>query len=254
MILQRLVENSRRAIRDGTYDIAGDAKGSSRDLFDGAPGGRPVLITEIKFASPSQGRIRMQADPAGIARRMVSGGASALSVLTQPHLFGGSPEHFAMVRQSVDVPMLMKDVVVDEVQLDAAQRLGADYILLIQSLFERGLLEGVDCFIEGAHERGLRVLLEVHTRGEFEGAVQTDADVIGINNRNLDTLEIDMSTTCRILSGGGCASPVVSESGIGAPGDIRYLRDCGASAFLVGSSIMRSSNIEESVRGMVNAY
>ena len=259
-ILRRLVNNSRMAIDDGTYDVAGERMDKSdkdlQEIIVCNP--HPTLLTEIKFASPSQGKIRTAADPASIARQMVSGGASALSVLTQPHLFNGSPEYFMRVRQAVDVPMLMKDIMVDTVQVDAAVRIGADYILLIQSLFEHGHLKEVDEFVGYGHRRGLKVLLEVHTKAEFEAALDTEADLIGINNRNLDTLEIDLGTTERILSGtdavAASSKHVISESGISTPEEIRYLKKCGASAFLIGSSIMGREDIAGSVRELAGAY
>ncbi len=259
-VLKRLVNNSRMAIDDGTYDVAAvaaaaDLQGSGEDLEDIIRlNAHPTLITEIKFASPSQGRIRTQADPASIARQMIAGGARALSVLTQPHLFNGSPEYFMKVRQAVDVPLLMKDIMVDRIQIDAASRIGADYILLIQSLFDQGHLQEIDEFVGYGHKRGLKVLLEVHTRTEFEAAIGTEADLIGINNRNLDTLEIDLGTTERILSSADGSRHVLSESGISTPEEIRYLKKCGASAFLIGSSIMGSMDITGSVRELVGAY
>lgn len=254
-VLERLVNNSRAAIADGTYDVTVQLQGSDVDLARAIPANpRPTLITEVKFSSPSQGKIKTPSDPAAIARQMVAGGASALSVLTQPHLFGGSPEYFARARQAVRVPMLMKDVVVDTVQIDAAKRLGADYILLIRSLFDQGYLKGMGGFVEYAHKMGLGVLVEAHTKPEFMDALESGADIVGVNNRNLDTLEVDLKTTGDILGGYGGDVPIVSESGIGTAGDIRYLKGCGASAFLVGSSVMRSDDIEGHVRGLVGAY
>lgn len=254
-ILKRLVNNSQMAVDDGTYDVEAHLDGSDEDLQEIIRlSSHPTLLTEIKFASPSQGKIRTPADPASIARQMVFGGARALSVLTQPHLFNGSPEYFMRVRQAVEVPMLMKDIMVDRMQIDAAAKIGADYILLIQSLFDRSYLKEIDEFIGYGHRRGLKVLLEVHTEKEFEAALGTEADMIGINNRNLDTLEIDLKTTERILSGNDRPGHVISESGISTPEDIRYLKKCGASAFLIGSSIMGRSDITGSVRELAKAY
>ena len=254
-ILKRLVNNSLMAINDGTYDVGVQLDKSGEDLQEIIRFNlHPTLLTEIKFSSPSQGKIRTPADPASIARQMISGGARALSVLTQPHLFNGSPKYFMRVRQSVGVPMLMKDIMVDRVQIDAAARIGADYILLIQSLFEQGHLKEIDEFVGYGHKRGLKVLLEVHTKKEFETALGTEADLIGINNRNLDTLEIDLKTTERILSGTDTSRHVISESGISTPEEIRYLKKCGASAFLIGSSIMGREDIAGSVRELARAY
>jgi len=185
---------------------------------------------------------------------MIAGGSKALSVLTQPNLFHGSPEYFIKVREAVDVPLLMKDIMVENIQIDAAKKIGADYILLIQSLFDQGFLKEIDEFIEYAHKKELKILLEVHTKQEFENALKTKSDLIGINNRNLDTLEIDLKTTETVLEGYEKSRPILSESGIGTVEDIQYLKKSGADAFLIGSSIMKSDNIEEQVRKLVRAY
>ncbi|NOQ44573.1 MAG: indole-3-glycerol-phosphate synthase [Nitrosopumilus sp.] len=254
-ILKRLVNNSQIAIDDGTYDVECNLQQSNRDFLQIIKTHtHATLLTEIKFASPSLGKIRTLSDPVSIAQKMIAGGSKALSILTQPHLFNGSPEYFMKVRQSVDVPLLMKDIMIDKIQIDAGKKIGADYILLIQSLFDQGFLKEIDEFVSYAQKNGLQVLLEVHTKKEFENALKTKADLIGINNRNLDTLEIDLKTTEKVLEGFDKTRPILSESGVETPEDIQYLKKCGADAFLIGSSIMKSNNIEEQVRKLVNAY
>ena len=254
-ILKRLVTNSQTAIDDGTYDIDANLDKSSKDLIQIIKTNpHPTLLTEIKFASPSLGKIRTLTKPASIAKQMISGGSKALSVLTQPNLFHGSTEYCMKVREAVDVPLLMKDIMIENIQIDAAEKIGADYILLIQSLFDQGFLKEIDEFIEYAHKKELKILLEVHTKQEFVNALKSKADLIGINNRNLDTLEIDLKTTKTVLEGYEKSRPILSESGIETSEDIQYLKKCGADAFLVGSSIMKSDNIEEQVRKLVSAY
>ncbi len=254
-ILKRLVTNSQTAIDDGTYDIDANLDKSSKDLIQIIKTNpHPTLLTEIKFASPSLGKIRTLTEPASIAKQMIAGGSKALSVLTQPNLFHGSPEYFMKVREAVDVPLLMKDIMIENIQIDAAEKMGADYILLIQSLFDQGFLKDIDEFIEYSHKKELKILLEVHTKQEFANALKSKADLIGINNRNLDTLEIDLKTTETVLEGYEKTRPILSESGIETSEDIQYLKKCGADAFLVGSSIMKSDNIEEQVRKLVSAY
>lgn len=249
------MENSKSAIDAGVYDVGAEMDRSGRDLRETIQNNtHPTVITEIKFSSPSLGIIRSPSDPTEVARQMVSCGASALSVLTQPHLFGGSPEYFMAVRESVDVPMLMKDIIIDRVQVDAGRAMGADYVLLIQSIFENGHAGGPDTLIDYIHDMGMGVLLEVHTADELRHALQTDADIMGINNRNLDTLRIDLDTTARLLEGLDADIPIISESGIRTAGDIRYLHECGADAFLVGSSIMKSEDICGRVRELTGAY
>ncbi|QDI88046.1 indole-3-glycerol-phosphate synthase [Candidatus Nitrosopumilus sp. SW] len=254
-ILRKLVNNSQMAIDDGVYEVESNLEKSNKDFIQIIKtSAHAPLLTEVKFSSPSLGKIRTITDPVSIASQMIAGGSKALSVLTQPHLFNGSPEYFMKVRQAVDVPMLMKDIMIEKVQIDAAKKIGADFMLVIQSLFDQNYLKDIDEFIAYGHKQGLQVLLEVHTKQEFENALKTEADLIGINNRNLDTLEIDLKTTETILSGVDKSRPILSESGIDTPEDIQYLKKCGADAFLIGSSIMKSDNIEEQVRKLVNAY
>ena len=254
-ILKKLVNNSQAAIDDGTYEIDVKLEKSTKDFLQTIKTNlHPTLITEIKFSSPSLGKIRTLTDPVKVAKEMIDGGAKALSILTQPNLFNGSPEYFMKVRSAVDVPLLMKDIMIDKVQIDAAERMGADYMLLIQSLFDKGYLKEIDEFVDYAHRKGLHVLLEVHTSQELQNALETKADLVGINNRNLDTLEIDLSTTESILKGHDKNQLIISESGISTPEDIRYLKKCGADAFLIGSSIMKSNNIEGEVKKLVGAY
>ncbi|MEK6944026.1 MAG: indole-3-glycerol-phosphate synthase [Thermoproteota archaeon] len=253
-VLQKLIQNSQKAIDEGVYEITEKLQKSQMDLIDLIKNNNHApIITEIKFSSPSLGKIRTASDPIAIANSMIRGGAVGLSVLTQPYLFDGSPEFFIKIRQNVKVPLLMKDIVIDKIQIDAAQKLGADYILLIESLFDNRHLKEIDEYVDYAHKKNLRVLIESHTKTEFENSLKTNADLIGINNRNLDTLEIDIKTTKIVLDGFDKSRIILSESGIETPKDIRFLHDCGASAFLVGSSIMKSDNIETFVRQLVNS-
>lgn len=252
--LQKLFDNSHKAIKDRTYEISESIQKSSTDLIQSIQENKHAsLITEVKFSSPSLGKIRQKSDPVQIAQAMVDGGAKALSVLTQPHLFEGSPQYFMNIRKQVKIPMLMKDIIVDKVQIDAARKIGADYMLLIQSLFDQNFLKDIDEFIDYGHKNGLKVLIEAHTKSEFANSLNTEADLIGINNRNLDTLKIDINTTKALLENNPQSRIIVSESGIESPQDIKFLKQCGAGAFLIGSSIMKSENIKESVRSLVNA-
>jgi indole-3-glycerol phosphate synthase len=253
-VLKKLVANSQKAISDGTYEISQSLQKSPFDLIDSiASNTHASLITEVKFSSPSFGKIRMISDPLKIAQEMVSGGAIGLSVLTQPYLFDGSPKYFMEIRKQLKVPMLMKDIVIDKIQIDAAKKMGADYMLLIQSLFDSGELKEIDEFVDYGHKNGLGILLEAHTKEEFTNSLKTDADIIGINNRNLDTLEIDINTTKKLLDGYKKDRIIISESGIESPDDIIFLKKCGADAFLVGSSIMKNQEIKQNVRNLVQA-
>jgi indole-3-glycerol phosphate synthase len=212
------------------------------------------VITEIKPASPSMGTIRSNINPVAMAEAMQQGGAVGLSILTEPVHFNGSLQTLSTARNAVTLPLLMKDIIITIEQIDAAAKLGANAILLIQALFDRGYGE-IELIktIDYAHNLGLEVLLETHTEAEFKKALETGADLIGINNRNLDTLKTNLTTTQQILaSQGKQGRVVVSESGIKSPGHLQFLRGCGADAFLVGSSIMLTDDIEQKVKELVN--
>jgi indole-3-glycerol phosphate synthase len=213
------------------------------------------VITEIKSASPSAGVIRKNVDPSEIAKAMQRGGATALSVLTEPKQFNGSIEALAQAREAVKLPIIMKDIILSPIQIQAASKMGANAVLLIKALFDRGYSDRtLDEMIAGAHVLCLEVLLETHTATEFSSAVKTGADLIGINNRNLGTLKVDLNVTKKILSKNDTNDKlVISESGINTPADIRFLRESGACAFLIGSAIMSTDNVEEKVKEFVNA-
>jgi len=253
-ILEKLYENSKIAIKDGVYEINESLESSNQDFIKIIKENQhATLITEVKFSSPSLGEIKKVSDPVEIAKYMIAGGAKALSILTQPYLFSGSPDIFIKIRKQFDVPLLMKDIIIDKVQIDAAKKIGADYFLLIQSLFDKGFVDNLDEMIEYGHKNGLKILLESHDRTEFENSLKTEADILGINNRNLDTLELDINNTKKILENHEKSKIVISESGIETPDDIRFLHNCGADAFLVGSTIMKSDNIQENVSKLVSA-
>ena len=149
----------------------------------------------------------------------------------------------------------MKDFIISHIQIDIAHQLGADAVLLIQSLFDRGYCNlGLDEMITYAHSRNIEVLLETHTDDEFSRALTSQADLVGINNRDLKTLDVDLNTTHRLLKKNASDGRIiVSESGIKSPENIRSLRMSGATAFLVGSAVMSSRDIEGKVRQLVEA-
>ncbi len=158
-------------------------------------------------------------------------------------------------REAVKLPILMKDIVIVADQIEVAAQVGADAVLLIEALFEKGCCEmNVDKTIAFAHSRGLEVLLETHNENEFKLALETNADLVGINNRSLATLIVDLNITKQILEKHGkCDKPVISESGIKTKADLQFLRNCGADAYLIGSSIMLADNVEEKVKEFVEA-
>jgi indole-3-glycerol phosphate synthase len=213
------------------------------------------VMTEIKAASPSLGTIRSSINPKEIAQAMQNGGAVGISVLTEPKHFNGSLATLALAREAVKLPILMKDIIIIPEQIEVALQVGANAVLLIEALFERGYCEiSVDKMIAFAHAKGLEVLLETHTAEEFLSAIETNADLVGINNRNLGTLKIDLNTTRKILEKNSAhGKMVISESGIKTLADLRFLRGCGVCAFLIGSAIMLTDDIEMKVKEFVNA-
>jgi indole-3-glycerol phosphate synthase len=213
------------------------------------------VITEIKTASPSAGIIRENAEAGVLAESMEKGGAIGISVLTEPKHFNGSLFSLLEARKAVKIPILMKDIIIDPLQLEAAAKAGANAVLLIIALFDRGYSDyNMHKMIARAHSAGLEVLLETHNEEEFCSAVKTHADLIGINNRDLTTLKVDLNVTKRILEGNDMKDKIiVSESGIHSPVDLHFLSECGAQAFLIGSAIMLSNNIEEKVAEFVSA-
>ncbi|TFH22157.1 indole-3-glycerol-phosphate synthase, partial [Candidatus Bathyarchaeota archaeon] len=217
---------------------------------------RNAVITEVKAASPSRGTIKTDFDPAEIARAMENGGATGISVLTEPKHFNGSLSYLVGVRKAVRLPILMKDIIIDQIQLEAASRIGANVVLLIEALFEREYCElSLDEMIKQAHSRRLEVMLETHNEDEFQRVIETDADLVGINNRDLRTLNVDLHITERILrKNKNKGKVVVSESGVMTAADLLFLRRCGAQAFLIGSSVMMADNIEQKVKEFVIAH
>jgi indole-3-glycerol phosphate synthase len=254
--IKRLVDNSFKAIDEGAYEtehsLTHDAI-SIRKAVMSCP--HAPLITEVKFSSPSQGKIRSKTSPTEIATTMVNSGAVGLSVLTQPYLFEGSIEYLAAIRKAVSVPLLMKDITVSTVQIDAGKKVGADCILLIKTVFDKDLAEdSMDKLAEYATKKGLQVLVEVHTEQELAEVLRAKHSLVGINNRNLDNLQVDIANTERLLKKHSKGkSLIISESGIGKPADIQYLRKAGADAFLVGTSIMETGNVGAKVAELYNS-
>src|SRR5437016_2654291 len=216
--------------------------------------GTPV-ITEVKFASPSAGKIREHGDSLQIARAMLKGGACAISGLTDAEDFQGNLDTLAILSREADVPLVMKDIIVSPVQIEAAARAGASTVVLISELFSRRLTEEpLDRLVREASRLGVEVLLEANSPEEFRRLPEHKPDLYGINNRNLSTFQLDLSTTERVLAiNRNIDRPVVSESGIENRRDIVRLKNAGASAFLVGTSIMKSPDVESKVRELVNA-
>lgn len=196
--------------------------------------GRVPVVAEVKPTSPTTDGERDD-DPVELARKMVAGGAVALSVLTEPEHFGGSTERLGRIREAVDVPVLRKDFVVREAQLDAVE---ADLILLIARFLDEEGTESLPALYDAAEERGFQPLVEVHTRSELEQALEIGAEIIGVNNRDLAELDVDLGTFERLAPDVPGDVTLIAESGIASVDDVRRMREAGADALLIGTAIM----------------
>lgn len=202
-------------------------------------GSRNRIIAEVKKASPSKGIIREQFFPVEIARDYEANGAAAISVLTEEKFFLGSLEYMKEIKKAVELPVLRKDFLFDPYQIYEARAFGADAVLLIVAMLEKGQLQELQ---QAAHELSLSVLVEVHTREELDTALSAGSLIIGINNRNLHTFKTDISTTLKLVRDISPDRIMVSESGIRTINDIIKLRNAGVDAFLIGESLMREDS------------
>lgn len=253
-ILDTIVEQKRREVArlPARLIAAGDLRdamlerGERRD-FSGAlqkAAPRVALIAEVKKASPSAGVICPNFDPVRIAQAYAAAGASCLSVLTDEKFFQGSLDYLRQIRAAVKLPLLRKDFIIDERQILEAIEWGADAILLIAAILSD---EQLARFHALAGEAGLAVLVEVHDEAELRRALRIAPALLGVNNRNLKTLQVDLGTTETLAAalGGSGARPrvLVAESGIDTRGDVERLARSGAGAILVGESLMRYGDI-----------
>jgi indole-3-glycerol phosphate synthase len=197
------------------------------------------IIAECKRRSPSRGVLRTHYDAAAIATAYASAGAAAISVLTEPTFFDGLPDHLRSVRVVVDVPLLRKDFIVDEYQLLEAVADGADAVLLIVAALTDDALTALN---QRAHSLGLATLVEVHDTTELDRALNAGATIIGVNNRNLRTLDVDLRASDEIAARLPAKVVAVSESGINSANDLSRLQSIGYRAFLIGERFMTAAN------------
>lgn len=253
-VLDRIVADTRRRLADHPPDrgaleqrvaVAPPVPGAVASLRQ--PGVR--VIAEIKRRSPSEGALRPQLDPTLIAQAYAQAGAAAISVLTEPDHFGGSLGDLSAIAQTVALPCLRKDFVVDEIQLLEARAAGASMVLLIASVLDEALLRGLHA---RARELGLVPLVETHDEQEIARAVDVGAELIGVNCRDLRTFEVDLGVAERLrghIPGGVVA---VAESGIKGPDDLGRLRRAGYDVFLVGSGLVTASDPGHALRALVD--
>ena len=210
---------------------------------------RYTLITEIKKASPSKGIIREDFNPCELARSYEKGGASCLSVLTDTTYFKGSNDYIAQIKKIVSLPILRKDFIIDPLQVIESKTLGADCILIIvgmNSIEDNKKIEYM------ALDIGLECILEVHSLEELEATKHFSSNIIGINNRDLNTFVTDIETTIKLLPRMPKNKTIISESGLSKKSDLVRLANLGVSSFLVGESLMKQQDVEKATRSIMD--
>ncbi|MFC0214847.1 indole-3-glycerol phosphate synthase TrpC [Paenibacillus chartarius] len=259
MFLDRIVETKQKELaalkerlplKEAERLIAGlgPCRGFERALTTGRK--RPVgLIAEVKKASPSKGLIREDFNPVALAEAYERAQTDCISVLTDVDYFQGSNDYLGAVREAVGVPLLRKDFTIDIHHVYEARVIGADAILLIAAILTTGQMKQ---YLSEARALGMDVLVEVHDREELERALELDATLIGINNRNLKTFVTDLDTTRQLIEHIPEGRTVVSESGISTPADMAQLQEAGAKAVLIGEHFMRQPSVEQAVRDLMD--
>ena len=198
------------------------------------------IIAEVKKASPSKGIIREDFDPLWIAQSYEKGGANAISVLTEPHFFQGSLEYLTQIRRYVATPLLRKDFIIDEYQLVEALVYGADFVLLIAKALSKKELKHL---LNYTRHLGMEALVEIHDKEDLTKAIYAGADIIGVNHRNLETFEMDMNLTEKLMPLIPNGKIIVAESGLNDKATIEHLSSVGADAFLIGEHFMRQDDL-----------
>src|SRR5437660_7841063 len=230
--------------RVGEFRVLAEQRRDFRDFAAAIQrSGRVRIIAETKKASPSAGVIETNYDPVETAKNYEANGADAISVLTERNSFGGAPEHLTRVRAAIGLPVLRKDFIIDEVQILESVAIGADALLLIVAALKP---EQLNALHHLARTHKMSVLVEVHTRDEIGMAVDAGAKIIGINNRNLTTLEVDLATTEKLLPEIPRGITIVGESGIRTTPDLKRMAAYPLDAVLVGEGLMRGNlSLEE---------
>jgi indole-3-glycerol phosphate synthase len=246
IIAHKKAEVAQKKARLPEFDLRGLP--SVRDFTSALQGEGISIIAEIKRYSPSKKVMRQDVDPSQIGQEYEKNKAAAISVLTDQKFFGGKDEDIGAVRRAVRVPILRKEFIVDEYQIYESRFLGADAILLIASLLPEKQLSS---FLTLAQELGLACLVEVHTSEDVEKALNIQTQIVGINNRNLSTLEVDMTASFRLRSLIPPGIIAVSESGIMTRGNVIRLQEAGFDAALIGETLMNAPDIAGKLRELL---
>ncbi len=253
--LEQLAVSARARVANGYYDVRAEERRQRLSLRRSLRReGRTPIIAEVKFRSPVDGRLAEPRSVREVAEAYEEGGASGISVLTEPEHFDGRLDYIPIVKQAVGIPVLMKDIFVDEAQVEAADRLGADAVLLIVGIFENGdAAAGLDRMLASVHASGMEALVEVHDESELAIALSSAADIVGINNRNLGNLSVSLDVSRELLRKGPFVKPIICESGIRTRDQVESLAALGAGGFLIGSELMRSRDPAGSLRALSRA-
>lgn len=262
MILDDIIKKTKEDLEKRKIEFSVDWLGRSlaynpfpprdvREILTATEKDRVKIIAEVKKASPSKGVIREDFDPLMIATTYSQNGADAISVLTEPHFFQGNLEYLTQIRRYVPTPLLRKDFIVDKYQIVEALVYGADFILLIAKALSKNELK--ELYEYALHLR-LDVLVEIHDSEDLKKAMWAGAHIIGINHRNLETFEMDMSLCEKLIPMIPNGKIIVAESGVDNPETIKRLCEAGADAFLIGEHFMRQDDIGAEVRRLKGAF